>query len=356
MKFYVSDKFTSLQNVILRLTAATTGDLTVMQDNRNIVSKAELTEGTFVIKDFRGMYFVNRLAYSFFRKSKAVRSFEHSERLNKMGILTPEPVAWIDEYTSGFLQRSVFISTFFPHQTLGQFLANIRESEWHIKRSVLQHLAIFAIDLHRKGVYHDDFSVGNIFVIPTPRGYDFALTDLNRMRFFKSISFEKAMGNFRKIQFNSDDLRVFITEYARLSSRDPEAALAGLLKLKYRSSKLRQARRKLRSYTIGLIESLRAPNGSPATPVAYSRIDTPDNQIQQKHELQNPHQQVAKNAVPQPHEEHPQFADRPDDQRHRYPENSDHPSKSPSGKPTAHNSTDSGGVPNVSQGKGRSVR
>lgn len=252
--FQIRKEFTHLRDVVFDLPHCTDCVITVMQDNRNVVTRIETPQGEFVLKDFRGMYFTNRLAYSFFRKSKAIRSFENSARLNSMGIQTPQPVAWIDEYSFGFLKRSIFVSTFFQYKTLQQFMFERQDQGDVYKKELLNALASFALKLHRRGILHDDFSIGNIFVIPVEGGYDFALTDLNRMRFNKSISYNNAMSNFRKIQLEPEDLETFIAGYARLSAKSPRESLAVFKRMKDRSSKLRRTRRKLRRYTLGLLQ------------------------------------------------------------------------------------------------------
>ena len=310
MNFYIHDKFAAQRQAILNLAQdGAAHGVMVMQDNRNVVTKVELPEGTFVVKDFRGMYFLNRLAYSIFRKSKAVRSFEHSERLNAMGILTPDPVAWIDDYSMGVLRKSIFISTYFPYKTLQRFIADNQSGEPDFKEELLKHLAAFAFRIHQKGVFHEDFSVGNIFVIPKDAGYDFALTDLNRMRFMRSISFTDALSNFRKIQLEPADLKTFITSYARLSARSPEESLSIFHRLKDRSSKLRRARKKVRRYTLGIFESLQSPKK--AVDISWRATNKKTNfQVGKDHELQSPNKSASQKTVSQPHPEHPQFKDR----------------------------------------------
>ena len=327
-----------------------------MQNNRNVVTKVETTDGTFVVKDFRGMYLLNRLAYSIFRKSKAIRSFEHSERLNEMGFLTPDPVAWIDDYALGFLRRSIFISAYFPYKTLQQFIVENEGRSGDFKQLLLEQLAAFAFRLHQKGVYHQDFSVGNIFVIPMDSGYDFALTDLNRMRFLRSLSYEGAIGNFRKIQLDRTDLEVFITHYARLSSQSPEASLTLFYRLKDRSSRLRRARKKVRFYTLGFIESLQEAKRKTVPPPELSRNNNPIFRIANDHELQSPNQSASQNAVPQPHEKHSKFPDRREHERLSGKENSDYPTKSPTRESATNNAPDTGSVSNVPRSQDRSVR
>lgn len=300
---HIHKDFATLREKILSLPECMDCDITIMQNNRNVVTKVETSDGTFVIKDFRGMYFLNRVAYSIFRKSKAIRSFEHSEKLNAMGIRTPGPVAWIDEYSAGLLGRSIFISSYLPYQTLQQFMRERETETPDYKKLLLKELAAFSLDLHLKGICHEDFSIGNIFIIPKADGYDFGLTDLNRMRFRKSVSFHEAMSNFRKIQFTSEDLNTFITSYAQMRSYSPDEALSIFYRLKDRSSRLRRGRKKVRQYTLGLIESRTQPKTSPPKG-RNSGKKTPNFTMENRHELQSPNQSHSQNAVSQPHAKH----------------------------------------------------
>ena len=302
--FHIHNQFAALRDTLLNLPECRGFTATVLQDNRNVVTKVEGPDGIFVIKDFRGMYFLNRFAYSIFRKSKAIRSFEHSERLNAMGIQTPGPVAWIDDYAAGLLTRSIFISSYLPYQTLQQYMQDTENEGPDFKITLLKDLAAFALNLHQKGVYHEDFSIGNIFVIPKRDGYDFGLTDLNRMRFLKTISYNEAMNNFRKKQFRPGDLNTFISSYARLTSHSPNDSLTVFHRLKERSSRLRRARRKLRHYTLGMIESMRPQAGKPESPVWNSRNKIPNSMMGKRHELQSPNQSTSQKAVSQPHPKH----------------------------------------------------
>src|ERR1051325_442134 len=111
------------------------------------------------------MYFVNRLVYSFIRPSKAKRSYLHSIELNNRGIQTPPPVAYYDIYSVGLLVDSFFVSAYQSLKTLEQVLKEVNYDPTAAK-PVLKSLAGHAYKLHTHNIYHDDFSVGNILVMP----------------------------------------------------------------------------------------------------------------------------------------------------------------------------------------------
>lgn len=224
----------------------------VIHNSRNVIKKIDTGGRLYVVKNFKGMYFLNRLAYSLFRSSKAVRSYNYSALLNQKGIRTPPHVAWVDCYTLGFLTRSYFVSIYSPNETLGQF---IHHSVNGTESSLLRHLAAFILKLHRLGIYHEDLSLGNILVNKTNDGYDFALVDLNRIK-FRKIDFQKGLRNFGTLRLDSGELNSLIGEYARLCGQSPKASVETFRKYEKRKSFLRRLRRKIRSYTIAPLEKL----------------------------------------------------------------------------------------------------
>ena len=231
----------------------------VIHNGRNVIKRIDTGDGKFVVKDFRGMYLFNRLAYSLFRPSKAARSYRYSEILNNKGILTPPHVAWIDCYTLGLLRRSYFVSVFFPYKTLGEAIKYYEIYDDSYKQSLLGHLAAFVHRLHRLGVYHKDLSPGNILVIPNVDGFDFALVDLNRIQ-FRKVKFDDGLRNFVTLGIEREDLNIVLTEYAKRFEQVTESALRAFWKYKDRKSNYYRLRRKLRRYTLTPLETLFRPS------------------------------------------------------------------------------------------------
>ena len=68
----------------------------VLQEGRNTVTMHILSDGKkVVIKAFKIPNLINKIAYKYFRKSKAKRSFEFASRLVTLNIGTPKPVLYI---------------------------------------------------------------------------------------------------------------------------------------------------------------------------------------------------------------------------------------------------------------------
>lgn len=251
--YIVRKEYSGLEKFTLDLPNGFDGRGLTIKDNRNVIKKIATNYGSVVVKDFRGMYFFNRLAYSLFRKSKAERSFINSGILNDRGIITPPHVSWLNCYQGGLLTRSYFVSIDYPYNTLEQYLASeVDESN----RSILIHdLVVFTKTLHSRDIYHKDFSVGNILVIPKDEGFQFALVDLNRVR-FRKVAFNYGIRNFTTLALPPDLMNAFIEAYAKLSNESPQAAIKMFWNYKNRASAFRKIRKTIRRYTITPLEKL----------------------------------------------------------------------------------------------------
>jgi len=249
--YKINDEFSQLKEFTLSLPETFDNIGSIIHGNRNVVKKVSIPDGTFVIKNYRGMYFFNRLAYSLFRKSKAERSYLYSTVLNEKGIVTPAPVSWLNCYAGGLLTQSYFISVFSSHPTLQKILRENQDQTF--RASLFHHLAVFTVRLHTLGIYHYDYSVGNLLVIQKPEMIDFAMVDLNRIQFQK-VSYRKAVRNFSTLEISVDDMNLLITEYAKLSNQSPENSIHTFWSDKKRSSFLRTIRKGLRKYTLTPIE------------------------------------------------------------------------------------------------------
>ena len=74
--------------------------------NRNEIRLFSLQDKTLNIKSFQIPNAVNKIAYRFFRKSKAARSFAYAQMLLTKNICTPYPVAYAEEKKGLFFKKA----------------------------------------------------------------------------------------------------------------------------------------------------------------------------------------------------------------------------------------------------------
>ncbi|GAL62962.1 hypothetical protein [Algibacter lectus] len=79
--------------------------------NRNIIKIINIDGVNLNIKAFKIPNLINRVAYNFFRKSKAQRSFEYANKLTKMGVGTPKPIAFFEYKTHLVLVKVIILAS-----------------------------------------------------------------------------------------------------------------------------------------------------------------------------------------------------------------------------------------------------
>ncbi|MDE6199305.1 MAG: lipopolysaccharide kinase InaA family protein [Muribaculaceae bacterium] len=172
------------------------------------------------VKHFRKAKFPNSYIYTTLRHSKARRSFEHAGHLLSLGFHTPLPIAWSERRNGIKLLDSYYICEYLD-------LPNIRDwGKMPDADRLIDALGKFMVDLHRAGVYHRDFSPGNILVERLGSdGYRFYLVDINRMN-FGVRNRSKLLSMFRSISLDAADTARLARAYAKASGDNPEEVVA----------------------------------------------------------------------------------------------------------------------------------
>ena len=87
-----------------------------IKDQRNEIKIVEYDTLKLCIKSFNRVTAFNRYMYSWFRASKANRSYIVARRLEQAGIQTPQPVGYVEVYGKGhILQKSYYVSLYLDH-------------------------------------------------------------------------------------------------------------------------------------------------------------------------------------------------------------------------------------------------
>ena len=193
---------------------STTGTL-FGDGQRNTIKLFEFKNKTINVKSFKTPNFINKIVYTYFRKSKARRSFEYATILLEKGIGTPQPIAYFENQDWIGLKDSYYISEHLNCDLTFRELVEIPDFPDH--ENVLKQFTRFSFELHEKGIEFLDHSPGNTLIKKGIDGqYKFYLVDLNRMDFHQTMDFDSRMKNLSHLTPKKEMVTLMSAEYATL--------------------------------------------------------------------------------------------------------------------------------------------
>lgn len=194
---------------------------TLIFSGRNQLKHYRVNGIDLIVKRFKRPHVINRFAYVTIRASKAARSFRNALRLCALRIMTPTPIAYIEERSWG-LGFSYYITTELKEMTEIRDLHSLYNEEESYK--ILTAFGIYTAGLHKQGVLHKDYSAGNIMFRVEKEQVHFALVDINRMR-FGPVSAKLGYRNFERLWLSDSDFETIAKAYAQGRNLDPEEAI-----------------------------------------------------------------------------------------------------------------------------------
>lgn len=195
--------------------------------DRNSLKLFNLDNKTLNVKSFRIPNLVNKIAYRFFRKSKAQRSFEYAKKLQELNIGTPQPIAYYEFLNPFTFNKSYYISEQQDCDLTYRELTTDLNYPNH--EAILRAFTRFTFKLHEKGVNFLDHSPGNTLIKKVEKGYNFYLVDLNRME-FKTMNFEARMKNFSRLTIHKSMVEIMSDEYAKFYNVSKEKIFEAIWK------------------------------------------------------------------------------------------------------------------------------
>ncbi len=198
----------------------------------------------FVIKSFKIPHFINKIAYTFFRSSKAKKSFYNSLKISDF---TPTPIGYIEYRKFGLINQSYYISENFTNDfTMRVPLTN---TSFEDRRQIFQEFAHFTYLLHEKGIKHLDYSPGNILIQKKDDGYLFKIVDVNRM-IFKTLSPKERLENFSKLWAKDADLDIIIEAYVKYLDMPIKEAQSIALKASQKHKEKKNLKKRLKGIEV----------------------------------------------------------------------------------------------------------
>jgi serine/threonine protein kinase len=181
---------------------------------RNEIKIVNYNKQELVIKSFKVPHFINKLVYTFFRDSKAKKSYNNSIRIKKF---VPTPIGYIEFKKFGLIHNSYFISENFNYDfTIREPLL---DENFENREEIFKAFAIFSHQLHEEEIFHLDYSPGNILIKKEDDEYIIKIVDINRMK-FKILTLEERLENFSKLWAKDDDMKIIVKEYAKVVNED----------------------------------------------------------------------------------------------------------------------------------------
>jgi len=247
-QYLLAPGFEELESWVKNLPDYFEGHGTSIFKDRNEVKIFEALGFELNVKSFRLPNLVNRYAYVYVRGSKAARSFLNASRFLDCGASTPTPVAYVECISGGKLRESYYVSLNYRCDfTLRDVLNNHVED----KQNILKQWVRFTwAQLHKNGIFHLDYSPGNTLIKKLEAEYQFAVVDLNRMK-FQPVGFEDGIYNFRQLDTDEETLRLIASEYSALSKMPEQKAIDLLLKLDRRNKNYRHRKGSFKGWLRG---------------------------------------------------------------------------------------------------------
>lgn len=249
LTFYIDDDYVSLRDFILtvpRIFGRHEGEL--LHEGRNEVRRFSVGELDLVVKRYKRVNLVQRVVYTFFRKSKAERAYKYAHTFRNCGIDTPHEVAYIEQREHGLFVTGYFVSLSCPHPPVFHKLCEQQPFDVRLAEAVTRQI----LEMHKQGILHGDLNFGNfLYDVKDDGSVHFTVIDINRSRFCKGMPpREKCLKNLCTTTHRRDVYEYIVRYYARLRGWNEEEALGEALgyleRLEERNRKKDQLKNKLK--------------------------------------------------------------------------------------------------------------
>lgn len=166
------------------------------------------------------------IIYGWFMPSKAQRSYEYALRLKD---LTPAAIAYREIRVCGVLRQSWYVC----RQSTCKYSFNdlIHNKLFPNREKILQSIGFFTADLCKKGVYHQDYSGGNILF--NEDGSKVEIIDLNRIKFGTPSPY-RWLRMFERLNIDKEALTTMGTAYAQALGIDQDFAIQYIIKHRWK--------------------------------------------------------------------------------------------------------------------------
>lgn len=145
MKIVIHPDFMQTADFIKQLPQHFAQEGELLYEGRNEVRRYRVKNEWLVVKKYKQPNIIQRIVYTFFKKSKTERAYLFAGMLRKRGFDTPHEVAYIEKKRGGLFLDGYFISTQCDFPPLSKVLWQRR-----FDKHAANELAAFMVQLHEK--------------------------------------------------------------------------------------------------------------------------------------------------------------------------------------------------------------
>ena len=243
-KFILNEEFKKFEYFLCNIKQFFKENSNSIHKARNELKVIEHENQKLVVKYFKIPHFINKIVYTFFKKSKAQKSYEYALKIKEF---TPKPIGYIEFYKFGLLDESYFVSEKFDYDfTIREPLLDINFPN---KNEIFKAFAQFTFDLHENGIYHLDYSPGNILIKKENDNFIFKIVDINRMKFL-NMDLEKRAKNFSKLWAKDEDLEFIAKEYAKIYEKNNEEFISKTISFSKKHKAVKNFKKRLKGIKV----------------------------------------------------------------------------------------------------------
>lgn len=221
IKVIVNSDFKNAEGFMRTLPITFANNGQTLKDDRNEIKIIDYEGLKLCIKSFNRVTAFNRYMYSWFRATKAKRSYEVARRLEQANIQTPQPVGYVEVYGKWhILKKAYYVSLYLDHQL---DMKDVLDKSIDCQEKILSSFAHeMATVVHPAGAWHNDLSPGNVLINQMDEDdWSFAFIDLNRLTFKRHILPTRGLINLKKLTNNPVALALMAEQYALSAKRSP---------------------------------------------------------------------------------------------------------------------------------------
>ena len=154
--FLIQDKYREFTPAINKVINDFDSKGELIKGSRNTIKKINIENLVINIKRFKSPNIFNKIIYTFFRSSKANRSYNYAEKLIDNGIMSPQPIGFYDIFKFGLIHQSYYVSENIDYDYDMEFV--FKNIELDFRDDIIKKFTYFTHNLHENGIMFLDHS------------------------------------------------------------------------------------------------------------------------------------------------------------------------------------------------------